>query len=215
MTGSWTFEITTARGWLEVPSLPEPARPEWVEHRLGQIRDGWDPDRWDAATEALARGALEGALAERSPDDQLVFQAWTVQSPIAPTVSLRTARPDAMPDWSALGYRVLPYDAAVELGPGIECTLSRELELPDGERATFAHAVHVFDVRDALVVVEVEPAPVAILAGIGPGLASALGSLAVTRPDGSRATATMPRIPAYEDDAYWRREQPEEGAQDA
>jgi hypothetical protein len=204
MTDTWTFEATTTvPGWLEIPALDRADHPAWVDDRLAQLRDAWDADRWDDEVEAWSRAALASALDERGADDALVLQVWTMQAPIAPTVALRRARVGTMPDWGSMGYRVLPYDAAAELGPGIEATFTRDVELPDGERTRFVHAVHVFDVDDALIVCEVDPTPAAVHAQLSPGLAGVLGSLVVTRPDGSRAIATLPAIPEYADDAHW------------
>lgn len=205
MTGTWTFEATTTvPGWLEIPQLPRAARAAWVGERLAQLRDAWDAGRWDDEAALWSRAALESALDERSSDDHLVFQVWTMQAPIAPLVALRKARVGTMPDWGSMGYRVLPFDAAAELGPGIEASFARDVELPDGERTRFVHAVHVFDVGDALVVCEVDPTPAAVYARLSPGLAELLGSLTVTRPDGSRAIAALPAIPDYEADAHWQ-----------
>lgn len=205
MTDTWTFTATTVvPGWLEIPLLAGPDRAPWVDDRLAQLRAAWDADRWDAETELWCRAALESALEERSPDDHLVFQVWTMQAPVAPLVALRKARPGSMPDWGSMGYRVLPFDAAAELGPGIEAVLARDVELPDGERTRFVHAMLVFDVGDALVACEVDPTPAAVYAQLAPGLAGVLGSLVVSRPDGSRALASLPAMPEYEDDAHWR-----------
>lgn len=204
MTDTWTFEATTTvPGWLEIPVLDPERRAAWVDARLAQLRDAWDADRWDEEAEAWSRATLASAVDDRDARDHLVLQVWTMQAPIAPSVALRKARVGTMPDWGSMGYRVLPYDAAAELGPGIEATFTRDVALPDGELARFVHAVHVFDVGDALVVCEVDPTPAAVYAQLGPGLADLLGSLVVTRPDGSRALAALPALPAFADDAHW------------
>lgn len=206
MSGTWRLRAsTTMAGWLEIPELAAADREAWVAQRLAQLRGAWDAARWDAETEALVRLALTAAIDGRDPVDHLAFQVWTAQLPLAPVVVLRMADPAAMPDWSARGYRVLPYDAAVELGPGIECIARHELRSEAGETATLVHALYVFDVGEALVVAEVEPTPLQAFTLLAPGLAGLLGSLSVTRDDGVPIVARAPRSLSFAEDAAWLR----------
>lgn len=173
----------TTPGWIEVPhGLTDDAARSWVEATSDDLRaqagDHWRAEMADPIDDMLASAAVS-----RPSDALLDVLYWPYFLPAFGRVRVHAGPSIPVADWVAAGFEVDGYDGAA-IGPGIQCIEAEELPVGD-EKLHLVSAQYVFDDGDAAVVVVVQPTVLRLFAHMVPGLHGLIGSMRVTRDDGT------------------------------
>lgn len=196
----WLIDwIDEPDSWLPVPrGMNDAAIGEWGRQVLASLESGWG-DAWDDEFSYPLALMLDGIARTRDLDHGPMYLCWPLPFPVCMTITLNVMDSADAPDWGALGYEMVHYEAS-GLGPGIHCVLEQLGEVA-GRPTGMVSAAFVFDDGVFSVVVATDTVPPRVAALVNPDLQQFIQSLVLTRPDRSsfHGVASRRLLPSDED----------------
>ncbi len=183
-------------GWLFLPEgLEADEQRQWVSTALGELAGttGLDARPLDVTG---ARELLESARAERAASDShAMFQVWPSFRGETVTCHLNILASGGLPEWTEPSDDAVVHPAdATHIGPGLQCTTRRVVELQDGRQVELTGVHFLFDNGDVTLLLSLDEAATPLIARALPAFVMLTQNLRMERKaDGAPFEAVPPQ----------------------
>jgi hypothetical protein len=193
----WTLELVEddidLSGWLFLPQGMTPdERDVWIATAASEVVGNDDMEGAPITAEG-ARDVLEAGLAERAAvSSQAMFQIWPSLWGVVAMCHINIVQSRELPAWEEVEDAVLHRTEAEHLGPGLQCTTRRAIEVEKDLHVELIGVHVVFDDGEVAVVLSLSESVSPLITRALPTFVRVMENLRLVRTSDGTSFASIP-----------------------